>query len=267
MHERAGLIPWIYFDDAMQMSSDFVNTCEEYFYTNKIDPFKILQVEDSPDLTRERLTAAYKAQALLHHPDRRTGNQARFSLLSTCYKYLWERLQVQAPTIPDVAGRAQWEQAPAKQKAASMTMEAIKNAAPLQLNTVMQVEGYTKIGSGKELQKWEDLKAADEPDMFSPQRTEYVTITQLGDQTIFRSNMLTEDWNPYARRGPIASRDKTKKYEGKITTADINGYSRPTLQPRMTGPQSSVTSEEWRYLARMKEEREREQQFMSQWSA
>ena len=128
----------------------------------------------------------------------------------------------------------------------------------------MQVEGYTKIGSGKELQKWEDLSAADEPGLFSPQRTEYVTITKLGDQTIFRSNMLTEDWNPYARRGPVASKDNTKVYEGKITTADINGYSRPTLNPLDKG---SVNNQGWRHLARMKAEREREQQFMSQWTA
>ncbi len=245
-----------------QMSSEFVNTCEEYFRKNNIDPMKILRIPEQI-LTKSVLVAAYKEQALLHHPDRRGGDKAKFSLLSTCYKYLWEKLQCMTPDLPTVGNTTRED--PPSRAGPSGTMRDIRGAAPLKYNTVVNIEGYVSVAKGKnprELIKWEDLQPAESPNVFDPSRAEYATFTRVGDRTVFRSSMLSEDWNPNARRGPDAGPSLTDSHNATmITKAHLDAYRRPELQPAQLG---RPNEQEWRYAARVREEREQEDRFMEQ---
>ena len=253
--------------------SEFVTTCDQYFANHNIDPFRVMGLRTDVPLTKKMLTMAYRARSLVDHPDRKGGDASRFRLLNTCYKYLWETvtdlptqdvLQTARGNVPgnNVHRINQNNQGPAATGARPVTMDEIKSAAPGHFDNLVTIGGYKKVAECKSLQKWEDLQAVDCIDMFVPGRTEYVTITQVGDQTVFRSNLLSEDWDPMSRRGPVASQFASPAPTSTITARELNAYSRPDLQPIQMGrPQD----QEWRYGAKLREEREREEEFMRTW--
>lgn len=250
------------------MTSDFVTTCEKYFRERRIYPLSVLGLPCDVRPTKEGLIAAYKAKALQHHPDRPGGNHEQFSILSTCYKYLWEtlqRLDVPQAQANDQEKNMCLSREQPYTKPSRGVMNAIKSAEPGTFNKIVDIDGYAKVGGGGELQKWEDLQPADSlPDTFVPGRTECVMLTRIGDKLVFRSSVLTEDWNPAIRRGPTASRTAREMGTGVITSADVTAYARPQFQPVNLG---SPQEQEWRYAARVREENEREEQLMALWSA
>lgn len=240
--------------------SEFVKTCEAYFVSHGINPYKFMGLDDKRALDKGSLIGAYKANARLHHPDK-GGDPRKFTMLSTCYKYLWEKLQaVMAIGKVEAVESPVPIASPAQVQDMERTMHRIKTAPQGELDTVLSFSGYSKVrGSGGELIKWEDLQAAETLDTFDPGRTEYATLTRVNDQPAFRTSIIAEDWAPTVL--PLAKSANLRETVSntKISMSDIQGYSRPRLAVPDRGP---PREQDWRTHAAIQAERELEDQLM-----
>lgn len=242
------------------MTNTYVETCEKYFRHNNIDPWTILNLNRHGNLTETKLKNAYKERALALHPDK-GGDAVQFANLNTCYKYLYETLGIHEPVresckIPLASSVTR------KRPHAQGSLAQLRNAAPLEHSTVLEVNGYSAPPKGCELQRWQDLKAACCPDMFDPTQTEYVRFTEVNGQPKFRATILTDDWNPNAWRNPQAAENASYK-SGLISRAEIEQFHRPEVSI----PQKYRGSirDDWRQVSRLKDEVNEEHKFAAQW--